>query len=276
MNTRLRFASVVGLVSLLMSSCGTSGSGASTSATGAAAPAGDKSYGPLDHVTAKYKKLVVEVDHVKGRDASQKSLDGLSGELEKLRSGGYLHKDAGGITFTLDEELPANADPSHVYTLAELDALAKAHRTIRPPDDASYIHMVYVDGHYQDDGADTFVLGFAYGGYNIVMLKDNVKRACEGSAALPAVREKLCELTEGSVLLHELGHLFGLVDNGVTMTIDHKDKDHGAHDASQDCIMYWLNEKSSIVDLIARRLNQGNESMSPFDANCLNDLRNAK
>lgn len=50
------------------------------------------------------------------------------------------------------------------------------------------------------------------------------------------------KFVEQSTIVHELGHAFGLVNNGVPMVVDHQDDAHGAHSTNTDCVMYYLNE----------------------------------
>src|SRR5581483_8010091 len=45
---------------------------------------------------------------------------------------------------------------------------------------------------------------------------------------------------EGAVLLHEMGHLMGLVDLGTALTSAHEDLAHPSHCNNQACVMNWL------------------------------------
>jgi hypothetical protein len=234
----------------------------------------------FDIVTAAEKTaLVFEVDSVVGRGPDDGVTAKVSAQLDALIGGGYLDKPAG-ATFTDDEELPALGDPERVWTFAELDALAASHRSLRVAADTAVIHVVYVDGRYEDDGGSSMVLGFAWGGDSIVMLKDNIERACRDDGAVgllaPGLADTVCRTTEYTVLLHEIGHLMGLVNNGAPMQSEHQDTEHGAHDVNEDCLMYWLNDQSSVVDAIAERIGRGEDDDAiPFDDACLADLRAA-
>jgi hypothetical protein len=70
---------------------------------------------------------------------------------------------------------------------------------------------------------------------------------------------------EGTVLKHEAGHLLGLVANGVSMQTNHQDPAHEGHDASDQCLMYWAIETSSVADILLGR-------EPDFDAACRADL----
>lgn len=263
-------------------SAGTGGSGAAGGAGAAGGGGGSggtitgESFEATDHVSgATYTKLLVEIDYVEGTKPSDAVLSRVQAQLDTLVEGGYLGK-AGGIRFVFDETVPAlGADT--VSTFSELKDLQKPLRSVKAEADESVIHVLYVDGDYETDG-DGVVLGFAYGGMWVVMLGDNIERSCEQTPlqALPLfadLADKACAVTEASVFLHELGHLFGLVDNGIPMVEPHKDEEHGAHDSNQDCIMYWLNERGQMVDAIAERFQAGEEGVRPFDEACLADLK---
>jgi len=243
----------------------------------AAGPTAGGAYGPLDHVTAEpYGRLLNELDVVEGHEPAERALTDFQSQLEALVASGHLGKPDG-IELRRDETLAARVDADTKRSFAELDALAGARRSVDPGDDASYVHLVYVDGAFESDGDDGLVLGFAWGGDSIVMLKDNIERACGGSETLrrPALRalsERVCEASEASVLLHELGHLLGLVDNGAPMVEPHKDEAHGAHDTDEGCLMYWLVERSGVVDVIADRFGAGDEAATPLCDACLADL----
>lgn len=234
------------------------------------------SFGPADLVTArKYDALLVEIDHVAGHAPNATALAQLEEQLNALGDDGHLAKPRG-IRFVIDESLdPVGAD--HVNTFAELSARAKAHRSVLPRVGEATIHVLYTDGHYQDDGDKSSVLGFAYGGSWLVMLSDNIARGCKdapllGLPGLTGLAGQVCARAESTVFLHELGHLFGLVDNGTAMASPHEDPDHGGHDVNADCLMYWAIEGSRAIDVIAERFQQDKTGAVGFDAACLADL----
>jgi hypothetical protein len=75
---------------------------------------------------------------------------------------------------------------------------------------------------------------------------------------------------EQATIIHELGHAFGIVDNGVPMVTPHRDTDHGAHCDNDKCVMYYLNEGASDATAFVRdKVLTGNQIL--FDAHCLAD-----
>lgn len=55
---------------------------------------------------------------------------------------------------------------------------------------------------------------------------------------------------EAAAVLHELGHLFGLV-NGTGEGEDREDKDHPRHARDEDSVMHWAVETPSLLNVFA-------------------------
>ena len=234
------------------------------------------SFTPVDLVSdAQFSKLTVEVDFVTQKGPEGDALSDVQAALDRMRADGQVAKPDG-IEFALGDVLAASP-AGKVWTLAELQTLATAWRNQALDANAASIHVLYVDGGYQDDTSQGTILGFAYGGSWLVMFKDNIKDACDASTVLAgpllsALRDQVCSRTEASVLLHEFGHLFGLVNNGTPMVVAHEDTAHPKHDGDQNCLMYWALERSSAVDLIAQRFAGGGQPALGFCAASLADL----
>lgn len=239
--------------------------------------ASPKRFAAADFVTdAPYGGLVLEVDAVVEERPADAVLEATHARLFELVEAGAVEKPDG-IAFTIDEELPPLGDPDRPWTFDELEGLARAHRNLFPGEGVAVIHMLVVDGRYEGDDGDGLVLGLAWGGDTLALFSDNIARACESAPAVqllaPALAEEVCRRTTATVLLHEVGHLLGLVNNGAPMQVDHQDEAHGAHDVDEDCIMYWAAERSRIADVIAERVAQGGAEQPSFDQACLDDLK---
>ena len=230
----------------------------------------DDNVGPADIVTDRYPVLRVEIDVVGGADPVSASLARVEEEVAALIASGHLGKP-GGFELVIDQTL---ADPEvDTWTFEALRDLLRSEAGPDTDGDAVVIHGLYVPGGFQADSSSSRVLGFAYGDNEMVMFRDNIDHAC-ASSGLPLVglRSEACQITEAGVLLHELGHLFGLVNNGTPMASDHQDPDHGAHDIDPDCLMYWAAERTEAMDIVAARLLGGDDPLPGFDAACLEDL----
>ncbi len=219
------------------------------------------------------KSLAFEIDYVTGRTPNAQSVAGLVDRLTALNGTGHMRKP-GGVTATNDDAIPAHTEANHAYTSGELAALVSANKDMHSEGTVAAAYVLYVDGHHTDDGPDGKVLGLAYGGDRIVMFKDTITAACE--SLLPLVRDRVCALAEASVLVHEFGHLMGLVNNGLPMAMNHQDTAHGAHDVKQDCIMYWTVNSSASVAALADYVGGGGTDVAPFDSACLADLAAAQ
>jgi hypothetical protein len=216
------------------------------------------------------------VDAVTGEAPRADSLSSLQAQLDGLRQSGHLGKP-GGVALVSDETLAASADPEHAWTMDELVALGAAHKSYKPAKGEAAVHVLYVDGHSADDGAQNEVLGVAYEHDLLVIFKKTLDASCvHGGDLSPKLAQSLCGLTEGSVLLHEVGHLFGLVNRGLPMVAPHQDTAHGAHDANDACVMYYASEGSTLVSALSDRLKRGQTTVSPFDDACLADLAAAQ
>lgn len=227
---------------------------------------------PADIVTDRdLSGLRLQIDWVTDRRPDPEVLDLVAGELERLRAAGMLRKPAG-IEIVLDEELPPIG--AEVNTFETLSTLLYEHAGPLRDEDFAVVQILYVDGAYEQDTDEYYTLGFAWGGSWLVMLADNVASGCERELTdvKPGDQDAACQVAEASVLMHELGHLFGLVNNGVPMATPHEDPDHRHHDVSEDCLMYWLMADSGALREVGRRFGRGELAVPRLDAACEADL----
>jgi hypothetical protein len=232
--------------------------------------------GPYDLVTdAVYTKLVIEIDAITGHGPDPDAIALAVDALEALVDRGSLEKPGGIEVRVDDDDLPASADADHAWTFAEQQALSNAHRDDLAMPGEAFIHMIYLDGKTDRDTGSSQILGYAYGNSFIAMFRDNIDESCASATALqlaaPSIAEQACDASEATVLLHEIGHLLGLVDNGLAMAAPHEDADHPKHDVNEDCLMYWVAETSDAIDVVAAQVLAG-DPIATFDAACLADL----
>jgi hypothetical protein len=273
---RVRSSGVLALVLAAAAgwlACGSSGDDDDDEAdTGDATDDGDDG----DDAEARYSQLlrgdpftrmVIEVDAVAGMDPYGENpaqlADGLDSVVDK----------PDGVEIAIDGDLES-AGADHAWTFDELQALAGDSFDLALADDAIAIHLLFVDGHSADDSDAGVVLGEAWSHTHIAIFKQTIESVCSASVLPEALREQQCRDAELSILIHESGHLLGLVDNDLPMVEPHRDQDaaHGRHDADDGCVMYWAYEGGALFDAIGERLLGGDGGAIGFDDACLADL----
>ena len=124
------------------------------------------------------------------------------------------------------------------------------------------MYLLYLDGNAKAEGGNGFILGYAVYGSSIVMFPERIEDL-RGGILAPLLAEP-----EDVVIQHEAGHLLGLVNNGIDMVEPHQDTEHGNHDDSDRCIMFWGVEGEGLGDILQRR-------QPTFDDACLADMEAA-
>jgi hypothetical protein len=203
---------------------------------------------PLDYVrAAPFPRLVLELDHTEGRAPREEVVERLLADLEEI-----LDKPDG-IALVHDGILPVRGD-DHVWDFAALQALATEHFDLEVAPGTLKIHVLFLDGRYENEN----VLGVAWGNRTAVVFRDRVESLCQQRLDIVS-REAACRHGEHGVLLHEIGHVLGLVNNGLEMHADHEepDPDRARHCEHDDCVMYWAYARPAAFDLIRDRIGGG-------------------
>jgi hypothetical protein len=188
-------------------------------------------------------------------------IDAVSGLAPFASSQTYIRELAAGIldkpdgvTMELDETLPASGADTE-WTFDALAELARSHASEETAGTIT-VQVLALDGHYTtEDGGS--VLGLAWSHRFIALFQQDLRTNCTG--LLGGFDQEACEIAERNVWAHEVGHVIGLVDNGVPMVTDHRDPDHGAHDVSEGCLMYWAYDRPEVFDTVLARLASGGE-----------------
>jgi hypothetical protein len=204
------------------------------------------------YIRKNVPKLIVELGAVEGKQPAQETIEFLKATLASV-----LDKP-GGIEFRLTDTWPAEKD---AYTGEDLETLEEEHRQTHSTTEAASMYLLFLNGQLKDVPA----LGVAYKGSNIVILTDQVQRATVGLSRVPF---------EKAVVLHEMGHLLGLVNLAWQSPRDHEDKvndpaKHG-HSKNKESVMYYAVESLSVATIF--RGGPPNK----FDADDLADLADAK
>jgi hypothetical protein len=261
------------LVATVVLGCGddamSSSSGGSGGSSGAGGSAGIGGMPPASAVRPDdyirnlgFSRLLIEVDTVPGLSPRA----GVTADVTDLLDD-VLDKPNGIMFVTDDTDLPSadtygNGDG--VWTFLELQQLAGEQANMPLNNGEIAIHTMWLDGEYENPN----VLGVAWGQRFLAMFAERIAQTCN----LPAAGAVLCPLAEATVWTHEIGHVIGLVDNGIPMVNDHRDPDHGKHDVSDESVMYWAYDGVGVMDVLQARILGNNEDVIPWGAECLNDL----
>lgn len=209
-----------------------------------------------------YPDLVVEVDHVSTVTPSSFALDALVSALKNVtgkRSVTLLPLE------TIPPYNPSLVSPKE-WTDEELDIVAREHLDSADAGqygrgEAAVLHILFLDGHYtSDEGA---AVGLAVG-ETVFVFTDRPR----GESPVPANMPR--DFTHRTVLIHEAGHVLGLVNRGLPMQRDHEDPKSPHHSRNPQSVM------KAGVDLFQSQLATALPEEAPpyeFDADDLADIK---
>lgn len=149
-------------------------------------------------------------------------------------------------------------------------AIADRHRAVQTEGDVLSYYVVWLDGYFSEAGARrNDVLGVSVGRGVIGMFKPVIAKS-----VLPLL-PTIPRVVEQAVLVHEVGHAFGLVNHGVPLASAHQDVANGAHCANKDCVMYFsVDGTEAALDFVQKRVLSSNTVL--FDDACLADVAAAR
>jgi hypothetical protein len=174
-------------------------------------------------------RLVIEIDVQEGVRVDQGAVDHMVAEVST-----YVDKAegvvlAGGNTFASDRTQ---------WSVGDLRDAAAANRSTFSDDTQVSVHILYVRGGLYRDGDQTAAIGVAYSASTVALFPDR----WAGLGTLLGSDRAI----ERAVLVHEIGHLFGLVNLNYRSDIDHEDPDHPGHSSNRGSVMYYAIESTLI------------------------------
>lgn len=226
-------------------------------------PRGDAS-GPGERAAdylrlSPYARILVELDFVQGSGPEDRAAALLERRLEDVTRKPVEVVRAAGV--------PAQG-AEHRSTREEIARLEERFRGQFSGGETAALYVLYLDGGFEADDGERKTLGAAYRGSSIVMFKGNLRFA---SRAGPLeVTKPPIEEVEEAVLVHEIGHILGLVNLGTPMVANHEDPEHPGHSRSRRSVMFWAVEVSAIGAVL------GQTPPDDFDADDRADLQAAR
>ena len=199
-----------------------------------------------------YKELIIEIDHAPGYNPESSTVS-----LLKERLGEVCDKPDG-ISIKLNE-----VDFSETTTWTADKVREIGHETMDAPPQTSVLrwHVIMPEGKYSDES----VLGVAVDASTIALFGDAIDDA-NGNFNFRISDEEV----ENSVMIHEFGHLLGLVNLVYTSPANHEDAEHPGHSNNEDSVMYWAIETFTVDAFFSGSLP------TEFDQDDLDDMAGMK
>jgi hypothetical protein len=148
------------------------------------------------------------------------------------------------------------------WSYSELLALGRSLSPTLISGTTAHVAVIFVNGTYN---GNQNILGIHFTGSPFAFIFKDIVLSVGGDPVSQRYAEQ-------AVVVHELGHVVGFVNNGVPLVTNHEDSSHAHHTTNSDCVMYWAVESkdnilTSIADLIL-----GNQ-LNLFGAEVLQDAQ---
>tara|TARA_R100001369_G_scaffold11109_1_gene24432 strand:+ start:21172 stop:21948 length:777 start_codon:yes stop_codon:yes gene_type:complete len=200
---------------------------------------------------AKFTSLRIEIVYVTGFKPTDEALNNLAQFLTQ-----HTFKPDG-LSITTRAVTSTNKAPFSIQEIAEIE---KVERSVYNVGDEIAIFIYVADGSNEKDVNDKVILGSAFRNTSVVLYGKTIEKIANNSNAVNKSD------VETAVLNHEFGHLFGLVDVGSPMQVNHEDPNSEAHCSVSGCLMTANIEfGGSIIDMVETNIPD-------LDDLCINDL----
>lgn len=196
-----------------------------------------------------FTSLSIEIDFVEGFQPSQAALNNLEAFLKQR-----LNKP-GVVSVSLDDAISSPQNSS--FTTDEIYELEQDHRDTYSEGNTIAAYFIILDGAYEIEN----VLGVAYLNTSMALFEE-VIRDNTGGLGQPSA-----STVEASVLMHEFGHILGLVNIGTGAVQAHEDAENEAHCNVESCLMYWAIQTTDLMG------NLTGGDIPELDSQCIQDLQ---
>ncbi|HEA30306.1 MAG TPA: hypothetical protein ENH91_09975 [Leeuwenhoekiella sp.] len=215
-----------------------------------------------DFLTAdNFISIRLEIAYVQGFKPTQSSIDGLVTFLQSR-----CYKPA---NISIKETVVAPTGDNASLDIDEIVQIESDNRTVYNTGDELGVWVFFADNNSDKDEGNSVILGTAYRNTSCIIFEKTIQDINNSLVGGDLSR------IEGTSLHHEFGHLFGLVDLGTPMLVDHQDTtaaDDGTstpnrHCNVEGCLMYF----QTVTNVFSMAM--GNGSVAEFDELCLADLK---
>lgn len=171
---------------------------------------------------SQFTSIKIEMVYVTGYEPSQKTLDNLTSFLNQR-----THKPDG-ITIVKRAVSSSGKAPFEINEIAEIES---RERLSYNAGDEIAVYIYFADGSNENDTSSKVVLGSAFRNTSMVIYGETVKNIANRMNAPDK------STVESTVVNHEFGHLFGLVNLGTGLQSDHEDEVSKGHCEVSGCLM---------------------------------------
>lgn len=211
-----------------------------------------------------YPSLIIEFDYVSGREPRPDAVQEMIHAIRALTP----KEDVQVVGPDVIEGM--HGDPGRSWNLEQLWAIAATVRSTKL--DAAglgsgasvFLHVLYLDGEYRDErgSARGIQSGNLLGVWTDTLQPANL--IGEEGPSFPSEAA-----SETRLLLHELGHAFGLVNCGIPMTAAREHPSSRCHSTNDESVM------SAYTDMLDMALHNDHVQTLPswFDEDDVNDIR---
>ncbi len=169
-------------------------------------------------------EAVIEIDSTADEAMTDQARAALADRLSE-------HGNKGSVGFAEGSTVPGQ----DVYSTERLRAMTESHRAVWSDESRVSVYVMVLSGRHENDD----VVGIAFDAGAFAIFPDQLHGGLLGLNY---------SNFEEAVVVHELGHLFGLV-NLTGHGAFHEDPEHPGHSSNDESVMHWAVESTVVEDV---------------------------